>query len=104
MVSDNAFKRIATIANRDNKKALLRVAVKGGGCSGFIYEYMMIPNPETEDLIISNNIAAVAIDPTSQNFLTDCKLDFIEELGNSYFTITNPQAAAKCGCGNSFAI
>ena len=104
-VTDNVFKRIAFLRDKAHNQALhLRVAVSGGGCSGFVYNYSMVESQNSDDLVISKDDMKVLVDPTSQEFLEECIVNFIEELGSSYFSIKNPNASAKCGCGNSFAI
>ena len=104
-VTDNVFKRISFLRNKSNNPHLhLRVSVSGGGCSGFIYNYAMVEEVKLDDLVISKDDIKVLIDPASQEFVAESVVDFIEELGSSYFSIKNPNASAKCGCGNSFAI
>ncbi len=104
-ITDNAALRISElIANESNNKIALRVAVDGGGCSGFMYNFNLIDNINDEDFILEKHGVKIAIDPLSQNFLTKCRLEFIEELGSAYFQISNPNVTAKCGCGNSFNI
>lgn len=101
-ITDNAFRRICELIKPGQA---LRVAVDAGGCSGYRYDYEMISIDTIvgDDYIIEQNDIKVVVDLISQKFLSDCTLDFIEELGSSYFKITNPQASASCGCGNSFA-
>lgn len=104
-VTDSACKRIAELVNADKEgKIALRVSVDGGGCSGFMYNYELINSTKEDDAIIEKNGAKVAIDPVSQQFLDGCSVDFVEELGASFFQIINPSATAKCGCGNSFSV
>ena len=104
-VTDAAFRRIGTLIKRDSaEKVALRVSVDGGGCSGFMYKYELVSGINPDDKIIEQSGIKVIIDPLSQQFLDGCTIDFIEELGNSYFQISNPNASAKCGCGNSFSV
>jgi iron-sulfur cluster insertion protein len=104
-VTANAAKRIAElIKQKDTKMLALRIAVDGGGCSGFMYQYKLTDSIDNDDYIAEKNGVKVAIDPISQDFLDGCSVDFIEELGNSFFQINNPKATAKCGCGNSFSV
>ena len=104
-VTDNVFKRISFLRNKGNNPNLhLRISVSGGGCSGFIYNYAMVEETKSDDLVISKDDVKVLIDPASQEFIGESVVDFIEELGSAYFSIKNPNASAKCGCGNSFAI
>lgn len=104
-VSESVFKRINFLRTKSNNPKLnLRISVTGGGCSGFVYNYSMIESSNHDDLSIEKEGSKVLIDPTSQEFLNGSVIDFIEELGNSYFSIKNPSATTKCGCGNSFGI
>ncbi|XVN43411.1 MAG: iron-sulfur cluster insertion protein ErpA [Candidatus Rickettsia vulgarisii] len=106
-VTDNAFKRVSELITLEkNPDLVLRISVDGGGCSGFTYNYEFVTNKDISenDAIFEQNDAKIIIDDISQNFMTDCVVDYIEELGSSYFEIRNPNAKAKCGCGNSFSI
>jgi iron-sulfur cluster insertion protein len=101
-VSDAAFVRLESILKND--KEMLRISVEGGGCSGFKYKYDIVSNSEVGDIFIIKNKVKIVIDEISSGFLKNCTLDFIEELGSSYFSIINPAAKAKCGCGSSFNV
>lgn len=104
-ITPNACKRISELIKLEKEpKIALRIAVDGGGCSGFMYQYKLIDKINEDDLILEKGGIKVAIDHISINFLSGCTVEFIEELGNSYFQIKNPNATAKCGCGNSFAM
>ena len=103
-LTDNAAKRIALLSSKEVKNKLLRIAVIGGGCSGFSYEYKFVEKEEEEDYVIEKNGAIILIDKVSQEFLHESVIDYVEELGSSYFEIRNPNATAKCGCGNSFGV
>ena len=87
-----------------DSKIAIRVAVDSGGCSGFMYDYNLIDKVNDDDFILEKYGVKIAIDPLSQPFLDKCKLEFVEELGSAYFQISNPNAIAKCGCGNSFNV
>lgn len=104
-ITDRAFQRVAELVaiDKDGNRAL-RISVDGGGCSGFTYKYDMVAVGEPDDLAFEGEGAKVFIDPMSIEYMKDSVVDFIEELGASYFSIKNPQATAKCGCGNSFAV
>ena len=102
-ITESAAKRISSISQREEKK-LLRIAVNGGGCSGFQYEYVFVEQAEEHDFMIQKMSATILVDQVSQEFLHNATLDYIEELGASYFKITNPNASSKCGCGNSFGV
>lgn len=101
-VTDRAFDRLAEIGAADQGQAL-RVAVEGGGCSGFQYE-IKLDTPTDDDLILGDGAEKVLIDSTSLPFLTGATIDFTEELIGARFVIDNPNATASCGCGTSFSI
>jgi iron-sulfur cluster insertion protein len=104
-VTENAFKRVRFLAEKSGDANLrLRISVTGGGCSGFSYNYAMVEDYSDKDIVFSNDQNFVVIDKKSIKFLKDSQIDFVEELGSSYFSITNPNATVKCGCGNSFGI
>ena len=97
-VTDRAFARIQEIGDQ-----ALRVAVEGGGCSGFQYE-IKLDAPAADDLVLEKNGARVLIDPVSLPFLTDAEIDFADELIGARFVVRNPNATSSCGCGTSFSI
>jgi len=99
-VTNRAFERLAEIGVRAEGKAL-RVAVEGGGCSGFQYE-IDLDEAKPDDLIISGNGESVVIDSVSLPFLSSAVIDFSEELIGARFVIDNPNASSSCGCGVSF--
>lgn len=105
-ISDTVYKRIHELNEEANEQQplMLRIRVDAGGCSGFIYEYDLVMDYEPGDFIAEKDNAIVVIDSLSQNFINGAIIEYIEELGHSYFKITNPAAQAKCGCGNSFAL
>jgi len=104
-VSQSAALRISELLENELKnKIAIRVSVDGGGCSGFMYNYNLIDRINDDDFVLEKYGIKIAIDPLSQQFLEKCKLEFIEELGSAYFQISNPNATAKCGCGNSFNV
>ena len=102
-VTDRAFARLCEIAS-DETPALLRVAVEGGGCSGFQYDIRLETAAATEDLVLEKDGARVLIDPVSLPFLANAEIDFADELIGARFVINNPNATASCGCGTSFSI
>ena len=102
-VTLRAFARLAEInAGTDAAKAL-RVAVSGGGCSGFQYD-IRLDDPLPDDLVLEGDGQKVLVDATSLPFLTNAVIDFSEELIGARFTIENPNASSSCGCGTSFSI
>jgi len=104
-ITKDAANRVKELIAKSEKKMIaLRVSVDGGGCSGFMYQYSLIETINKDDFILESHQVKVAIDPMSQQFLEGCRIEFVQELGSNFFQITNPNASAKCGCGNSFAV
>lgn len=104
-VSDAASARIAHLLATEPTGTRLRVAVEGGGCSGFQYKFDFDPAaPGGEDLIFGTQQAPVVVDTTSLEFLNGSMLDYVENLGAASFEIKNPNAKSGCGCGNSFSV
>lgn len=103
-ITDAAATRISELLVDEAVGARLRIAIDGGGCSGFQYNFTFDNKVEEDDSIFEKNGVSVVIDNTSLDLLNGSQLDFIENLGESTFRITNPNATAKCGCGNSFAV
>lgn len=101
-VTERAFARLAEIGAAADGKAL-RVAVEGGGCSGFQYE-IKLDAPEDDDLILEQGGERVLVDQVSLPFLSGAVIDFTEELIGARFTIDNPNATSSCGCGTSFSM
>lgn len=101
-VTSRAFERLAEIGAAAQGKAL-RVAVEGGGCSGFQYE-IDLDEPKEDDLVLSEQGETVVIDSVSLPFLADATIDFSEELIGARFVINNPNATSSCGCGTSFSM
>lgn len=102
-VTERAFERLAEIADESGKIQALRIAVAGGGCSGFQYE-IELDAPTEDDLVIEGKGQKVVIDPVSLPFLSNAVIDFSEELIGARFTINNPNASSSCGCGVSFSM
>ncbi len=101
-VTPRAFERLAEIGASDEGKAL-RVAVEGGGCSGFQYE-IELDEPRADDLVLEGGGEKVVVDAVSLPFLADAVIDFSEELIGARFIIENPNATSSCGCGTSFSM
>ncbi|MFW2587364.1 HesB/IscA family protein [Sagittula sp. SSi028] len=101
-VTPRAFERLAEIGAADQGKAL-RVAVEGGGCSGFQYD-IKLDDAAQDDLVIAEGAEQVVVDPVSLPFLAGAVIDFADELIGARFTIENPNATSSCGCGTSFSI
>jgi len=83
---------------------MLRVAVSGGGCSGFQYTFTIDDARMDDDLVLQRDGAVVLVDPVSLDFLTGAEIDFVDDLIGSSFKINNPNAASSCGCGTSFSV
>ena len=101
-VTNRAFTRLSEI-NAANEGKALRIAVEGGGCSGFQYE-ISLGNPTEEDLVIESDGEKVIIDAASLPFLENAIIDYADELIGARFVIENPNATSSCGCGTSFSI
>ncbi|EGJ21114.1 Iron-sulfur cluster assembly accessory protein [Cereibacter sphaeroides WS8N] len=102
-VTDRAFARLAEIAEASGETRALRVAVEGGGCSGFQYE-IKLDDPGADDLVLEKDGQKVLIDQVSLPFLANAEIDYTDELIGSRFVIHNPNASSSCGCGTSFSI
>jgi iron-sulfur cluster assembly accessory protein len=104
-LTDRAAKRIAEILQEEAGTQSLRVAVTGGGCSGFQYDFCFDDTAAgDDDLVISRDGARVLIDSVSLDFLKGAEIDFVEEMIGAAFKINNPNATSSCGCGTSFSV
>jgi len=104
-LTDRAAKRIGRILAKQGEGTVLRIAVAGGGCSGFQYEYNLVKEtPAADDLVLSNGDATVLIDSLSLEFMGGAEIDYVDDLIGQSFQIRNPNAVAGCGCGTSFAV
>lgn len=101
-VTDRAFARLAEIGAAEQGRAL-RVAVEGGGCSGFQYE-IDLDTPAPDDLVLEGQGQQVVVDHVSLPFLENAVIDFSEELIGARFVVNNPNATSSCGCGTSFSM
>ena len=99
-----AAARINTVVASEAPGAGLRVAVEGGGCSGFQYEINVAPAPNGEDYVIERDGARLFVDPVSLPFLLGSEVDWVDELIGASFKVRNPNAKSSCGCGVSFAV
>ena len=102
-VTDRAFARLAEIAELTGDARPLRVAVEGGGCSGFQYD-IKLDDPTSDDLVIEKDGVKVLVDSVSLPFLENAVIDFTEELIGARFVVQNPNATSSCGCGTSFSM
>ncbi|MGB0960670.1 MAG: HesB/IscA family protein [Halocynthiibacter sp.] len=102
-VTTRAFERLKEINESSETAQALRVAVEGGGCSGFQYE-IELGTAKADDLVLEADGQKVVIDPVSLPFLSNAIIDFTDELIGARFTIDNPNASSSCGCGTSFSM
>ena len=98
--TDNAIKHINEILSKKDNGIYFRIAIKGGGCSGFQYDFSFDKNQQEDDLRHEN----VVIDKASADLLKGSEVDFVKELIGDSFKITNPQSKSSCGCGVSFSL
>ena len=103
-LTERAAARICTIVAAEPGKQALRIAVQGGGCSGFQYEFALAGAAAADDLVLKRDGATALIDPVSQIYMAGAEIDFVDELMGQSFKIHNPQATTSCGCGTSFSI
>jgi iron-sulfur cluster insertion protein len=105
VVTENAARRIAVLRTQEEaEKAFLRIAVSGGGCSGFQYGLSFDKQRNEDDFVFERDGVAVVVDDVSLGLLNGAEVDFVEDLMGASFRINNPNAASSCGCGNSFSI
>ncbi|HNJ46979.1 MAG TPA: iron-sulfur cluster assembly accessory protein [Novosphingobium sp.] len=103
-LSPAAAARVAAIAAKQGKPAILRLAVDGGGCSGFQYRFELAELAEADDLAVETDGVTLVVDPVSLDLVAGSTVDFVESLGGAAFRVENPLASAGCGCGTSFAV
>ncbi|MBA3054394.1 MAG: iron-sulfur cluster insertion protein ErpA [Sphingomonadales bacterium] len=103
-LSPAAANRVALIARKQARPAILRLSVEGGGCSGFQYKFDLAGAPEGDDHVVETDGVQLVVDPMSLDLIAGCVVDYVESLGGAAFRVENPNAAASCGCGSSFAI
>jgi len=104
ILTPNAAKRVAAIAEKQGKAAILRLAVEGGGCSGFQYRFGLADGIEADDIAVEEAGVTLVVDEVSLDLVRGSAVDFVESLGGSAFQVTNPNAASGCGCGSSFSV
>jgi iron-sulfur cluster insertion protein len=105
MLTDSAVRRIAMLKGQEQAaNALLRIAVSGGGCSGFQYGFSFDDQQNEDDVVFERDGVGVVVDNVSLDLLNGAEIDFVEDLMGAAFQIRNPNAASSCGCGNSFSI
>ena len=99
-----AAARVAAIAERQGKPAILRLSVEGGGCAGFQYRFGLADQVEGGDLSVVQDGVTLVVDDVSLDLVRGSAVDFVESLGGAAFQVTNPNAASGCGCGTSFSV
>jgi iron-sulfur cluster assembly accessory protein len=103
-LSESAAKRLLKLSAQEGRPVMLRVAVEGGGCSGFQYQLDLVDHAEPDDLKVERDGAAALIDTVSLELLTGSEIDFVDELAGAQFRVRNPNARSSCGCGVSFSV
>lgn len=103
-LTTSAARRVAWIAERQSRPAILRLAVDGGGCAGFTYKFELADEPDSDDAVATTDGVRLVVDPVSLDLLKGSAVDFVEDLGGASFKVTNPNAQSGCGCGSSFSV
>jgi iron-sulfur cluster insertion protein len=105
LLTESAARRIAILKTQENAEdAFLRIAVSGGGCSGFQYGFSFDDQRNEDDFVFERDGVGIVVDEVSLGLLSGAEVDFVEDLMGASFQIRNPNAASSCGCGNSFSI
>lgn len=103
-LTESAAKRVAWIAERQARPAILRLAVDGGGCAGFTYKFELAEAAESDDAVVETDGVKLVVDPMSLELLKGSAVDFVEDLNGAAFKVLNPNAQSGCGCGSSFSV
>jgi iron-sulfur cluster assembly accessory protein len=103
-LTDAAARRIAAIVAKEPGKSALRIAVEGGGCSGFSYKFDLVGERNGDDVAIEKHGATLLVDELSLVYMGGSVVDFVDDLMGQSFQIKNPNAVASCGCGTSFSV
>lgn len=103
-LTESAAKRVAYIAEKQGKPAILRLSIDGGGCSGFQYRFGLADRVDADDIMAECNGVKLVVDPVSLDLVDGAEVDYVESLGGAAFRVNNPQAASGCGCGASFSV
>jgi iron-sulfur cluster assembly accessory protein len=104
ILTQSAAKRVAWIAARQSRPAILRLAVDGGGCAGFTYKFELAEAAGDDDAVAETDGVQLVVDSVSLDLVRGSAVDFVEDLGGASFRVTNPNAASGCGCGSSFSV
>ncbi|MCR9261946.1 MAG: iron-sulfur cluster insertion protein ErpA [Pseudomonadaceae bacterium] len=103
--SDRAASKVKSLIEADGDASLrLRVFITGGGCNGFSYGFTFDDDVAEDDAVIDRGGVSMVVDAMSYPYLDGSEVDYVEDLNGAQFVVTNPNAAATCGCGNSFSI
>ena len=103
-LSSSAARRLKAISAQEGRPLMLRVAVEGGGCSGFQYKFDTDSAQESDDIVVRREDALLLIDRVSLGYLAGSEIDFVDDLIGASFRVNNPKAKASCGCGTSFTL
>jgi iron-sulfur cluster insertion protein len=103
-LTESAAKRVAWIAARQAKPAILRLAVDGGGCAGFTYRFELAESLDPDDAVAETDGVKLLVDPVSLDLVRGSAVDFVEDLNGASFKVLNPSAQSGCGCGSSFSV
>lgn len=103
-LTPSAARRVATIAAKQGKPAILRLSVEGGGCSGFQYRFGLADAIEADDATVETDGVKLVVDSVSLDLVRGAAVDYVENLGGAAFKVENPNAQAGCGCGSSFSV
>ena len=104
ILTPSAAARVAAIAVKQGKPAILRLSVDGGGCSGFQYKFGFADTTESDDVIAETDGVRLVVDSVSIDLVRGCAVDYVESLAGAAFRVENPNAASGCGCGSSFSV
>lgn len=103
-LTPSAAARVALIAQKTGKPAILRLAIDGGGCAGFQYKFELADTAAEDDTVTTRDGVTLVVDPMSLDLVRGGAVDYVESLGGAAFRVTNPNAASGCGCGSSFSV
>ena len=103
-LTSSAATRVAAIAAKQGKPAILRLAIDGGGCAGFQYKFGLADAVEPDDTVATRDGVTLVVDPMSLDLVRGGAVDFVDSLGGAAFKVENPNAASGCGCGTSFSV
>ncbi len=103
-LTQSAADRVAFIAAKQGKPAILRLSIDGGGCSGFQYRFGLAEGIDGDDTVAEMGGVKLVVDSVSLDLVEGAEVDYVESLGGSAFRVNNPMAASGCGCGASFSV